>query len=600
MAEFSDRWLDELKSKNDIVDVASQYTVLKQSGHRHIGLCPIHGEKTPSFNVDSDKQLFYCFGCGRGGTVIQLVMECEHMSFPDAVETLAKRVNMPMPKQTADTAAIHRERALRDRLRDMNREAAQFYHKCLMDSDGEQARKYLTDRQIPYNMVIRFGLGYAPDKWTALKDHLLEKGYTIEEMVKGSLAVQKGNDAYDLFRNRIMFPIIDRYNHVIAFGGRVMGKGEPKYLNSRETPVFDKGANLYAANLIRKKGTVDYIILCEGYIDVISLHNAGIDTAVASLGTAFTQGQARLIKRYTQNVYISYDGDGAGQRAALKALDILAKEGCRVKVLSYPDGMDPDDFVRKKGGDGLRQLMKTALSEPSYRESLVAVKYDLKDPNVYGDYATEAVTAMKPVTDPIQLESGLKIISSKTGYTLETLYEQLGSGRKRVKDVSAGIRINAPPSNKLTKGRDDAAQAKTLALMIDDRAMRRRIVEENWGKLFSDDHYRKLYELLAEMPVDENIDAGAVALRTDDETAKLLSELLIAHGDLGDRKKLFADCGFRLREAAMEKEIDAVKALLAKSRTGEEIRKNAGELQKLNLQLQELRKEAEGGREWKN
>ena len=596
MAEFSDRWLDELKLKNDIVDVASQYTVLKQSGHRHIGLCPIHGEKTPSFNIDADKQLFYCFGCGRGGTVIQLVMECEHMSFHDAVEFLAKRANMPMPKQTADTAAMHRERALRERLRDMNREAAQFYHKCLLDSGGEQARKYLADRQIPYNMVIRFGLGYAPDSWTKLKDHLLEKGYTIEEMVKGSLAVEKGNDAYDLFRNRIMFPIIDQYNHVIGFGGRVMGKGEPKYLNSRETPVFDKGANIYAANLVKKKGNVDYIILCEGYIDVISLHNAGIETAVASLGTAFTEGQARLIKRYTQNVYISYDGDGAGQRATMKALDILSKEGCRAKVLSYPDGMDPDDFVRKKGADGFKKLMKGALSEPAYRESLVAAKYDLKDQSVYSDYATEAVNAMKPVTDPIQLESGLKIISSKTGYTLETLYEQLGSGRKRVKDRAEGIRINSPPNNKLVKNRDDAAQAKTLALMIDDRTMRRRIAEENWGKLFSDDGYKKLYELLAGMPADENIDAGAVALRADDGTAKLLSELLIAHGDLGDRKKLFADCRFRLKEAALEKEIEAVKASLTKSLTGEEIRQKAGELQKLNLQLQELRKEAEGGR----
>ena len=596
MAVFSDRWLDELKQKNDIVDVASQYTVLKQSGHRRVGLCPIHGEKTPSFHIDADKQLFYCFGCGRGGTVIQLVMECEHLGFQDAVEFLAKRVNMPLPKQTADTAAMHRERALRERLRDMNREAAQFFHKCLMDAEGEQARKYLADRQIPHGMVVRFGLGYAPDSWSRLKDHLLEKGYTVDEMVKGSLAVQKGNDAFDMFRNRIMFPIIDQYNHVIGFGGRVMGKGEPKYLNSKESPVFDKGANLYAANIIKKKSTADYIVLCEGYIDVISLHNAGIDTAVASLGTAFTEGQARLIKRYTQNVYISYDGDAAGQRATMKALDILSKEGCRVKVLSYPDKMDPDDFVRKKGGDGLRKLMKEALSEPAYRESLVAAKYDLKDPNTYGDYATDAVNAMKTMTDPIQLESGLKIIASKTGYTLETLYEQLGTGRRRLRDDTAAIRINSPPSSKNVKSRETVTQAKTLALMIDDRSMRKRIADENWGRYFSDEGYKKLYALLAERPAEENIDAGSLAMHLEEAEAKLLSELLIAHGDLGDRKKLFADCRFRLREAELERKIDDVKAALTSGLGKDEMREKAKELQELNIQLQQLRKDAEGGR----
>lgn len=589
---YTDRWLDELRSRNSIVDVASQYTVLKQNGRKYVGLCPIHGEKTPSFNIDADKQLFYCFGCGKGGTVIQLVMECEHMSFHEAVEFLARRVNLPLPKSDIDEAELHRRQQKRDRLRALNRDAARFYYDTLVSPKGAPAREYLTGRHIGGAVARRFGLGFAPDEWNALTDALTRAGYTVEEMIEAGLAKKaESGTVYDAFRNRVMFPIIDSYSHCIGFGGRIMGKGEPKYLNSPESPVFDKGRNLYAINLVKKKGKIDYVILCEGYIDVISLHNAGFDTAVASLGTAFTAEQARLIKRFTQNVYLSYDGDNAGQKATDRALAILAAEDLKARVIVYPDGMDPDDFVKKRGADAMRALLRGALNEAQYRVERAGLHYDLKDPSVYADFAAEAVASVARIADPIMRETGLKLISDRTGYTLDTLYDQMGAKRTAFQGRANPPFVPGEPSRQHAAASSAAAEATALALAVDDKNYRARMKQDGWGDLFADKANRELFELICAEPDGEDVEAASLALKLTEEQNLLLSRVLVENVETANKARLYADCGRSLRQNRLTDRIARAKERLTTERDPETVRAVAAELQELNQKLQSLKRQ---------
>ena len=311
---FPERFLDELTERNDIVDVVSQYVRLtKKSGANLFGLCPFHSEKTPSFSVAPDKQIYHCFGCGKGGGVINFIMEIENLSFPDAVAFLARRANMPLPEeaQSEDTSR-------RARLLELNRDAARFFHDMLKSPQGAPAQDYVRRRAISPAMVTRFGLGFAPDSWESLANAMRRKGYSDQEMFEAGLVKHgKSGGVYDAFRNRLMFPVIDVRGSVIGFSGRILGDGEPKYLNSPETPVFSKSHNLFGLNLA-KKSKNGYIILVEGNIDVVSLHQAGFDGAVASLGTSLTPEQARLISRYTNEVVLCYDSDEAASFSLLK------------------------------------------------------------------------------------------------------------------------------------------------------------------------------------------------------------------------------------------------------------------------------------------
>ena len=340
---FPERFLDELTERNDIVDVVSQYVRLtKKSGANLFGLCPFHSEKTPSFSVAPDKQIYHCFGCGKGGGVINFIMEIENLSFPDAVAFLARRANMPLPEeaQSEDTSR-------RARLLELNRDAARFFHDMLKSPQGAPAQDYVRRRAISPAMVTRFGLGFAPDSWESLANAMRRKGYSDQEMFEAGLVKHgKSGGVYDAFRNR----------SVIGFSGRILGDGEPKYLNSPETPVFSKSHNLFGLNLA-KKSKNGYIILVEGNIDVVSLHQAGFDGAVASLGTSLTPEQARLISRYTNEVVLCYDSDEAGKKAASRGIGILEKLDLKVRVLQVPGAKDPDEFIKKNGADAFRNLI---------------------------------------------------------------------------------------------------------------------------------------------------------------------------------------------------------------------------------------------------
>ena len=373
---FSETFLDDLIGRSDIVDVVSSYVQLtKRSGSNMFGLCPFHSEKTPSFSVSPEKQIYHCFGCGKGGGVINFIMEIEHLSFPDAVHLLAKRCGMTVPDD--ETPAEIRSRLTR--MLDLNREAARFFHETLMRPQGAEALKYLQNRRISKTMVTRFGLGAAPDSWNALTDAMLKKGFSKQDLIDAGLVKKSrrgSGGVYDTFRNRLIFPVIDVRDRVIGFSGRILGDGEPKYLNSPDTLVFRKSHHLFAMNLA-KKSKAGKIILAEGNIDVISLHQAGFDCAVASLGTSLTPDQARLIARYTDSVVIAYDSDNAGVNAAQRAIGILEKTGLNVRVLRMEGAKDPDEYIQKRGADAFGVLLDRSENHIAYQLLMIGNKYDL-------------------------------------------------------------------------------------------------------------------------------------------------------------------------------------------------------------------------------
>lgn len=370
---FPEAFLQELVERNDIVDVVGSYVRLtKRSGANQFGLCPFHSEKTPSFSVSPDRQIYHCFGCGKGGGVINFIMEIENLSFPEAVEFLAKRVGMPIPEEENSAESKRRRRML-----DLNRDAARFFHTCLKGPEGKAATAYMNARQITPQTATRFGLGCAPDTWDSLRKAMHDLGYRDQELFEAGL-VRKGKNGgfYDTFRGRLMFPVIDVRGDVIGFSGRILGDGEPKYMNSPETLVFNKSRNLFALNLA-KKSKNGYIILAEGNIDVVMMHQAGFDSAVASLGTSLTAEQARLISRFTNEVVIAYDSDGAGKKASQRAIGLLEKLDVKVKVLNMTGAKDPDEFIKLKGADAFRNLLEKSENHIDYRLQTVTNKYDL-------------------------------------------------------------------------------------------------------------------------------------------------------------------------------------------------------------------------------
>lgn len=399
---FSERFLEELASRNDIVDVVGSYVQLsKRSGSNMFGLCPFHNEKTPSFSVSSEKQIYYCFGCGKGGGVINFIMEIEGLSFPDAVQFLAKRAGMEVPEDDAPDEM----RGRRTRLLDLNRDAARFFFSQLSTPAGAAAIEYIKRRGISPEMVKKFGLGAAPESWTSLTDAMLKKGYSARDLVDAGLSKQsrKGSGFYDTFRNRLMFPVIDIRGSVIGFSGRILGDGEPKYLNTPETLVFNKSRNLFAMNLA-KKSRQGMIILAEGNIDVVALHQAGFDCAVASLGTALTSEQVRLIDRYTDKVVIAYDSDGAGVKAAQRAIKLFENTGISVKVLKMSGAKDPDEFIKKRGPDAFRLLLEQSENHVEYRLLLIKDKYELGTDDGRIAFIKEATELLSSLQSSVERE----------------------------------------------------------------------------------------------------------------------------------------------------------------------------------------------------
>ncbi|NCE63454.1 DNA primase [Pseudoflavonifractor sp. 524-17] len=417
-----EQFIDEIVARNEISDVVSSYVHLTRKGNNLWGLCPFHNEKTPSFSVAPEKQIYYCFGCGKGGGVINFIMEIENLTFVEAVRLLAQRAGLELPEQGENEGYRRRK----ERLLALNKEAARLFHQTLKSPQGAAGAEYLFRRRgLSPGIVTRFGLGVAPAGWSALLEAMAEKGFTKRDLLDAGLAVdnQKGR-VYDRFRSRVMFPIIDLRGEIIGFGGRVLDDGTPKYLNSPDTVIYNKSRNLFALNLA-KKSKLGRIILTEGYMDTISLHQAGFDCAVASLGTALTQEHAQLLARYTKEAVIAYDGDGAGVKAAQRAIPILEKTGISVKVLQMRGAKDPDEFIKKFGREAFGKLLDESENHIEYRLGQIQKKYDLADDVQRVEFLRESAAMLSTLPSPVEREIYGGRVAALAGITPETMAQEV-------------------------------------------------------------------------------------------------------------------------------------------------------------------------------
>lgn len=443
MGRLPERWLQELHERADIREIAARYVQLEEKGGRFWGCCPFHHETKPSFTVSPDKGFYHCFGCGKHGSAVNFIMEMEHLGFREACEYLAGQLGMEMPQDESPADRTLRHRAARTK--QMNRTAASFYYKFLSLPAGAGGRLYFEKRGIDTSLIKHYGLGYAPDGWHHLRDHLLKSGYTREELAYSGLVHEKNGSAYDVFRSRVLFPIIDPQGEIIGFGGRVLDDSLPKYLNSPATPAFNKSRSLYNLNVIKRlknAGSLDALILMEGYMDVVGAARFGIENACATLGTALTSEQARLLGRYTRTVHICYDGDAAGTKAALRALKILEEAGLAARVIHLPDGMDPDEYLRAHGREAYLAQTAAAMEPMAFRFYAAGESLDLHDPVQRAQYAEKCLTLLKEEKSALVREQYLKKLQEETGYTLAALKEDLTEKQR----VPAAGRTAAPAS----------------------------------------------------------------------------------------------------------------------------------------------------------
>jgi len=425
---FPERFLDELLARTDIVDLVSESVHLTKKGNSYWGCCPFHSEKTPSFHVVPDRQIYKCFGCGKGGGAINFVMELENLPFRDAVAVLAKRAGMAVPDAGGGSSPGMRER--RDRLLEINKQAARAFHKWLYTPQGAEGLAYLQKRGLSKATLTNFGLGFAPNSWDALIRELGQQGYDKRDLLDAGLAVSnKDGRIYDRFRNRVMFPIIDIRGSVIGFGGRVMDDSTPKYLNSPDTPVYNKSRNVFALN-IAKKSKAGRVILTEGYMDTIALHQAGFDSAVASLGTSLTEEHAQLLSRYFKEAVISYDGDKAGIAAAQRAIPLLEKAGLKVKVLRVTGAKDPDEFIKAYGRDAFARLLDKSENQVDYRLAQIQGKYDLEDDNQRVAFLQEAAQMISTLHSAVEREIYGGHAAQTAGVTPETMAQEVNRALK--------------------------------------------------------------------------------------------------------------------------------------------------------------------------
>ena len=409
MYVINDNVLDEIRDRADIVDLIGEYVDLKRSGSNYMGLCPFHSEKTPSFSVSPSKSIFKCFGCGVGGDVITFIMKRENLNFPEAVEFLAEKYNVRLSEYKDENKEA---RDKRNRLYDINRETAMHFLNNL--SSSPKAQKYLRDRGLSEKTIRAYGLGYSKDSWTDLYDHLTKLGYKEDELLELNLISKSKNGNYiDRFRDRVMFPIINRNNKVIAFGARGFGDAKPKYLNSRETPIFHKGSNLFNMNIISRESSRQRIILVEGYMDVISLYNSGINYSVASLGTSLTEDQAAIIKKMAKDIYICYDSDKAGINATSRAIDIFLSKSCKPKIIELEGGLDPDDFIKKYGMEGFENKIKSAISYIDFKIKILRENFNLEEAEGLSNFTLESAKILSSIKNPIERDIFVKEFSKK-------------------------------------------------------------------------------------------------------------------------------------------------------------------------------------------
>lgn len=509
MNYYPDEIIEEVRLSNDLVEVVSEYIHLEKKGGGYFGLCPFHKEKTPSFHVEPVKQFYYCFGCNQGGNVFHFIMNIENLSFTDALRLLADRAGIVLPEP--DNREEQQKLRLRKRILEANKEAARFYFSCLAAEKGREALKYLHNRGLTNRTIRQFGLGYAPDEWSLLSDYLQEKGYDEFVLVQSGLAIKsKSGRLIDRFRGRIIFPIFDVRGNVVAFGGRVMDDSLPKYINSPETPCYSKGRELFGLHLA-KKSSERKLLIVEGYMDVISLHQAGIDFAVASLGTALTGMQGRLLKKYADEVILGYDSDTAGQNATERGLEVLNRLGCRVKVLQIPDGKDPDEFIRKNGPEKFKMLIDRAISLLEYKIGVLKKTYPQDTEEGKLSFLNGVADLLTEVENFMEREIIIRKISENYGISADALHAEVDRRLKQKQRKEKNTEFNSARqeltgSVKTAKVRkDDDIRARyeimLLAMLCRENRLYKKVSDRYPVSAFSEGSVKEmagvLYERLA-------------------------------------------------------------------------------------------------------
>ena len=529
---FSPAFIDELIARNPIEDVVGQYVNLRRSGANMFGLCPFHGEKTASFSVAPDKGMYYCFGCHKGGGVVNFMMEVEGLSYPDAVRNLAERVGLPVP----DDEQYESQYKKQERLWAANKEAARFFHSQLNAPIGKAALEYALGRGMPKATLINFGIGYAPDSWDSLVKHLRSKGYTEEELRESGLVTisQKNGNLFDRFRDRLMFPIIDVRGNVIGFGGRIMKKDDnaAKYLNSPETLIFNKRKNLFALNLA-KKSKLGYLILVEGYMDAIALHQYGFDCAVASLGTALTSDGAALLSKYTDEVVLIYDGDAAGQNATQRAIPILEKAGLKVRVLQMQGAKDPDEYLKKYGADKFKLLLEGSANRIEYQLNAIRKKFDISVDDEKVQYVQESAELISTLDSSIKREIYGKRVAEAAGISEQAMsleVEKAGK-RRRNREKRAQERIDLAPAQQFQRRggskvlyhnvKSGVAEQRLIAMLLREPALMEQTGELKTEE-FSVPLFSRVYtQLKSRYQAHQDVSLAVLADVSEDEMSHL-------------------------------------------------------------------------------
>ncbi|MBR5152557.1 MAG: DNA primase [Clostridia bacterium] len=550
-ADFQD-FVDEVLERNDITEVISEYAKLKRVGSRYAALCPLHNDKkSPSLSISPDKQLFHCFGCGAGGNVIHFIMAMEHLDFMDALKYLADRARIPMPEQGSSTDRKRREETMdkKQKIYQINAEAARYFYRHLAGDEGKDAYAYLKERGITNATIKMFGLGYAPAGWTRLLDYLKEKGYSEHDVFEAGLAKARDNGSfYDAFYDgRVMFPIINVQGNIIGFGGRIMQENSNtgKYLNTPETLVFKKKENLFGLNLA-KNSKAGRMLLMEGYMDVISLHQAGINNAIASLGTAFTPEQARLLKKYTSKAVLCYDADDAGKKAALRAGDILTEQGFKTKVLTITDGKDPDEFIKTKGPEMFQVLVEGARPLIGYKIDAIKQHYDLNDTEQMLEFTEAAAGVLSEINNEIELELYTKQIAKEAGISPDTLSTQVKVLRRKQQQVKERQEERKERKNfeERTGGRRDLhemglknAERLLLNFMAEEPAVMKKVKESGLtAEDFTEGIHRKLAEKLLACP-DDRVDGNALLEQFSPEEIGVVAAILLDDKNTENKKE---------------------------------------------------------------
>ena len=566
---YSDELVEEVRQRNDIVDIISGYVNLKKKGGNYFGLCPFHNEKSASFSVSPGKQMYYCFGCGAGGNVFTFIMNYENYTFAEAIKLLADRAGIALP-EIEDSKEAREKENRRKTLLQINKEAATYFYYQLRAPQGRVGLDYLKGRQLSDETMNRFGLGYSNKTSNDLCQYLRHKGYPDELIRESGVAVF--NEKYgmsDKFWNRVMFPIQDVNHRVIGFGGRVMGEGEPKYLNSPETPVFDKSRNLYGLNFART-ARQDNIILCEGYMDVIAMHQAGFTQAVASLGTAFTSGQANLLRRYTENVILSYDSDGAGVKAALRAIGILKEAGLTGKVLNLEPYKDPDEFMKNLGREEFAKRLSQAENTFFFELRMMQKQYDLSDPEAKTKFYNEIAKKLCGFSEEVERENYTEAVAEKYNISMESLKKLVTGYAAKMGMAAEVIRPKQPVQQKNTpKEQQENVQKLLLTWLGEEPHLYKKIKKYITPLSFTNELYRQVaQELFPKLEEGKPNPAAIISRFSQEEEQREAASLfntklpymqqdMESQSQVQEREKAFHDIVVKVKRNAYEHDLKA-------------------------------------------